>query len=346
MFTLIKILFNIIGIFIVSWLMLHLVAFIGVFLALAYPVWWLIVPRLTPCIGCNVMPGGSVCPFCQEKIVKSDIHPKHLASTVKNSLIMIIISLLSLGMVFGESKLLHFLGIPATPKTVAFIIPGKSQFKSGEIFGLDLAIDGIKTPINAVQADISFDPTKLQIQDISTADSLATIFIQKEISNQTGYARLTGGLPNPGFFSDHGHFGTVYFKSLAPGLTTVTFLPTSMILANDGRGTNVLKSDLGAISYLILPEKITESQATQQTTFFNSQVLGAKTSNNQLTFYSNDESVLGASIATPAKAMSTEELANLRTQTDSNPFLNLLARFNDFTLRFWRGVFNLFKPAP
>ena len=324
--AIIRIFFNILGIVVVSWLMLHVLAIAGVFLALAYPVWWLIVPRLTPCLGCNVMPGGAICPLCHEAIVKTDIHPKHFTSTLKNALIILSVSLLGLGMIYGESKILYHFGIPATPKTVEFLIPGKSQFKLGEIFALNLDINGIKTPVNAVQTDLSYDPSKLQIQDISTDGSFANIFIQKEINDQTGYARLTGGLPNPGFFGDHGHFGTVYFKSLAPGLTTVTFLPTSMILANDGRGTNVLKSDLGSISYLVIPERITETQESQQATFFSSQVLGAETTTSQLTFYSPDQSVLGAATTTTTPPPS------------SYPLLTPLAATNDFILSFWQHL--------
>ena len=90
-------------------------------------------------------------------------------------------------------------------------------------------------PINAIQADLGFNPEKVEVVDISTQNSFANIFIQKEINNETGYARLTGGLPNPGFFSDRGIFGTVFFRGKQPGVVKIDFLPSSMVLANDGR---------------------------------------------------------------------------------------------------------------
>lgn len=91
---------------------------------------------------------------------------------------------------------------------------------------MKIDITSIKVPINAVQADIGFEPHKLEVVDVSTEDSFANIFIQKEINNEVGYVRLTGGLPNPGFFADRGVFGTVFFKGISPGIVRIEFLPS------------------------------------------------------------------------------------------------------------------------
>ena len=51
-----------------------------------------------------------------------------------------------------------------------------------------------------------------------------------------------------------------------------------MVLANDGRSTNILK-DLPAASYLILPEKLSADELVQQEKLFTDKaVLGATTS--------------------------------------------------------------------
>lgn len=336
MFIFLKILFGTIFIILISWVMLHLLALFGVFLAIAYPLWWLLVPRTTLCLGCNTQPDKSLCLLCRTPVNKSDLSPKNFASSVKNALVILVISLLSLSVVYAESRLLNYLGIPAAEKTVSFTIPPKGQYKLGEIFPLKLEIRGIKTPINAIQTDLSFDPRKLQVSDISTLDSFANIFIQKEINNDNGYARLTGGLPNPGFFSDRGLFATVYLQGKEPGLTTLEFLPTSMVLANDGKGSNVLK-EYATISYLILPETISAKEAEQQTVFFNTSILGASTRADQMTFYA-DPAVLGAS----AKAISSEDLAQLREKSQANPFLLVLEKINHLILTFWSKIFSLF----
>lgn len=158
---------------------------------------------------------------------------------------------------------------------------------------MKIEITGIETPINAVQADLGFDASKLEVTHISTQGSFADIFIQKEINNEVGFARLTGGLPNPGFFSDRGLFGTVYFRAKQPGLVVIEFLPTSLVLANDAKGTNVLQK-LDQVSYLILPEEISEEEKQMQRdlTRMTSGVLGIEHDTTQLTFFEDDQ-ILG-----------------------------------------------------
>ena len=187
---------------------------------------------------------------------------------------------------------IHFLAVFLSPKTATFVIPDKSQYKIGEIFPMKMEIRNIKTSVNAVQTDIGFDSKRVEIVDISTKDSFANVFIQKEINNNDGWARLTGGLPNPGYFSDSGGlFATVYFKAKSAGLTEIKFLPSSLVLANDGKGTNVLK-DFPSASYLIVPEKISkEEEDKQKKLLSDTSVLGAST---QLVFF-NEDAVLGSS---------------------------------------------------
>ncbi|MFC1700513.1 hypothetical protein ACFLZ4_02635, partial [Patescibacteria group bacterium] len=108
--------------------------------------------------------------------------------------------------------------------------------------------------------------------------------IQKEIDNENGFARLTGGLPNPGYFSDHGDFGTVYFKGIQPGVSKVEFLPTSLVLANDGKGTNVIK-EYASTSFLILPDEIETDIREQQEVLIGADVLGEQTESTQMIFY-------------------------------------------------------------
>jgi len=223
------------------------------------------------------------------------------------------------------------MGFPPTAKTVSFIIPSRGQFLLGEIFPMKVDIAGVKDPINAVQADIGFDASRLEVVDISSEDSFANIFLQKEINNDVGYARLTGGLPNPGFFADHGVFGTVYFRSKASGLTQVEFLPTSLVLANDGRGTNVLK-DLAKAAYLILPEKISQVDEEAQEAAIRPLVLGEKSEGGEmiLTFYEEGQ-VLGAEI---------DKISEGKNEVNWwKEIFSFWERGDSFILSFWPNVF-------
>jgi len=262
-----------------SWFLIHLLAVFGTFLALAYPLWWLLDLKRLPCLWCRIKKTQE-CSF---------------SHSFFDAGLILVFTLISFGLVFGESKILFKMGFPPTPKTVSFVIPPKGQYRLGEIFPLKIEIVGIKVPINAAQADLGFNPERLEVVDVSTQDSFANIFVQKEINNEAGWVRLTGGLPNPGFFSDHGLFGTVYFKGKSPGVTKIEFLPSSMVLANDGRGTNVLK-EFSAVSYLILPEKVSqEEEEMQKTIVSKSVVMGAKTEETQMKFYEEGK-VLGEQV--------------------------------------------------
>ena len=305
---------QVIAFILASWFLVHLLAIFGAFLALAYPLWWLLNLKRFPCLWCRI-----------KKTKECNFSHSFLDAGL-----ILVFTLVSFGLVFGESKILFKMGFPPTPKTVSFVIPPKGQYRLGEIFPLKIEIAGIKVPVNAIQADLGFNPERLEVEEISTQDSFANIFVQKEINNEAGWARLTGGLPNPGFVSDHGLFGTVYFKGKNPGVTKIEFLPSSMVLANDGRGTNVLK-ELSAVSYLILPEKISqEEEEMQKTIVLKSAVMGAKTEETQMKFY-EEEKVLGEQVGQEIEREKKFDLGKL--------FLEFLEKIDRAILSFWARIF-------
>jgi len=327
--------FAILGFLIASWFLVHILAVLGIFLAIAYPLWWLFAPEKTICFLCRAEREGSKCPFCRKEIRKSEgTSPRSLSSAIFNGALILIFSIISAGAVFGEGQLLFKLGFPPTAKTASFFIPSKGQYRLSEIFPMKIEINNIKNPINAVQADIGFEPQKVEVVDITTNDSFANIFIQKEINNEGGWARLTGGLPNPGFFADHGVFGTVFFRGITPGLVKIEFLSSSLVLSNDGRGTNILK-DLPSVSYLILPEKISEEEEKEQKNLISqANVLGESTNSAQMKFY-EEGSVLGAKVGQEIKEKQKFSLSKI--------LLGRLEKVDRIVLEFWGKVFSLFK---
>ncbi len=319
---------------VLSWLLIHLLAIFGVLLVVAYPIWWLLAPKKIPCFFCRIKKEGQRCFSCRQIVHKADgLSPKTFHSVFINVALILIISFFCVAFVFAESRILFKLGFPLTPKTVSFIIPQKGQYRLDEIFPMKIEIVGIKVPINAVQADLGFEPQKLEVVDISTEDSFANIFVQKEISNEVGYARLTGGLPNPGFFADHGVFGTLFFRGKSPGIVKIEFLPSSMVLANDGRGTNILK-DLASVSYLILPERISEEEAEMQKSIsLKSIVLGETSEDVQMKFYEEKE-ILGERVG---QEIQEEKKFNL-----TKIFLEGLEKVDRLILTLWEKVFSFF----
>ncbi|HXS15191.1 MAG TPA: cohesin domain-containing protein [Candidatus Saccharimonadales bacterium] len=299
--------FAIIVIVVSSWILIHVLALFGVFLAFAYPLWWLFAPNQTVCLLCRAEKDGTICPICRQQIVKSaGVAPKTFISSVLNGGIILLFSLLSILIVYGEGSVLFHLGFPPTSQTASFTIPDKGQHLIGEIFPLKILINNIKNPINAVQVDLGFNPAKVEVVGVSTQDSFAKIFIQKTIDNTSGYVRLTGGIPNPGWAGTNGLFETIYLKAKSSGLVTITYLPSSLVLANDGSGTNVLKY-LPSISYLILSDKVSPETEKAQQKLISQKVLGASTENDQLDF-ADDTNVLGISTSAEIAEKNTPNL--------------------------------------
>lgn len=288
----ITILLKIISVVISSWVVIHLLAAFGVFIAVSYPVWWFIAPRSTICLNCQAKSKGDWCGFCNQKI-EQDKHPKNIKSALYNSLLIILFSVLSMGLVYAESNFFLKSTFFSTTQNAKFVINDKGKYKINEIFPMEINVGAIESPINAVQVDLSYDPEQLEVVEVSTQNSFATVFIEKKVDNQVGYVRLTGGLPNPGYSLDRGLFGTVYFKAKNAGLATVEFLPTSMVLANDSKGTNVLNAYPTA-SFLIIDKDVASMELTDTSSqvHFDASVLGSASSTDQIHLYNNADFIV------------------------------------------------------
>jgi len=318
-----------------AWVLVHVFAIFGIFFVIAYPIFWLFSPQEISCLFASIKKQNEYCPLCRQAIDSQEDHyPKSFSSAILNSLVILTFVFISFVMVFIESKVLFKLGFPPTPKTASFIIPSKRQYRLGEIFPMEIEILGITTPINAVQADVAFNAEKIKVVDVSTKNSFANIFIQKEINNDIGYVRLTGGLPNPGFFSNRGIFGTIIFEAKNAGIAQVEFLPSSMVLANDGRGTNILK-EFAKTSYLILSERVTKEERLKQENEVKKLFLSKTTSGAQLKFYDEKE-VLGIQTSETKKEIEQEKNINIIKAS-----FNLIEEADRFTLSLWAKIFSL-----
>jgi hypothetical protein len=332
-------LLRIIGFIITSWILIHLFAFLGIFVAIAYPLWFLLAPQSTVCLLCRVHTVKYKCPLCKRITHPQDSKvPSSLLSAVGNGLLLFIFSLISVGFVYVEHLVLNNFGFPPTEKTVTFVIPDEGQYKIDEIFSMDIDVVGIEVPINAVQADIKFDQERIEIVSIITDYSFAEVFIQKSINNDLGYARLTGGLPDPGYIGGEGIFGTVLFKGKSAGVVSVEFLPTSLVLANDGRGSNVLK-EYAKASYLILPEHLTTDELSLQENLLEEQVLGTGSKETKLEFYDESEAeVLG--IETEDLEEDTSESGGIFGDWS---FWTLIESIDSFIIDFWDWIASFFE---
>ncbi|TXH02465.1 MAG: hypothetical protein E6R05_04090 [Candidatus Moraniibacteriota bacterium] len=241
-----------------SWVLVHFLAVFGIFLGLALPLLHLVFYPHIICFWCRLR-GGT--------------------HTLKHSLIdsglIVLLTLISIPIVYLEYRLLISLKKPAEIAQVAqFMIPRKSQYLVGEVFPLKIELMNIPTSINVVQADLSFDPRHIEVVDITTDSTFASFFVQKEYDNTKGYLRISGGTPNPGYRQPTALLATAYFKGKAPGAIELKYLESSLVLANDGQGTNLL-NDFPTIPLIITPANQSASPLPSDLTIRN-QIQGDK----------------------------------------------------------------------
>ena len=267
----------------VSWFLIHLFAIFGIFLLLSYPIWILTNPTSKHCLFSLFNKSDRGCVLC----TKSDgISRSPFMTRLLNTLIISLLTLSSVGIVLGEKTLLERSGILSERQTAIFDISMDKQYKVGEIFLMPIEVKDMEIPINAIQADIKYDEELLEIVEILTNESFANIFIQKEIKNDLGFARLTGGLPNPGYAGDSLLFAKILFRCKDFGTGEVEILQSSLVLANDDTGTNILAS-FPTSPYIITPERITEIENDFQNTYIVENVLGV--SDSSLNFFKEED---------------------------------------------------------
>lgn len=110
----------------------------------------------------------------------------------------------------------------------------------GKKFKMTIELDSKGHVINSVQAHIKFDPRVLEIVSTNTENSFCKYYIENNYDNAKGEIKLACGTPYPGFRGQNS-VETIEFLAKAIKTTDIIMEKESMVLANDGKGTNVLK---------------------------------------------------------------------------------------------------------
>ena len=141
---------------------------------------------------------------------------------------------------------LVFLPFAANAATL-YITPSGGTYKSGELFSVLVNVNTLSKSINAASGQLNFDSAKLEVVSLGYSNSIFTLWTQgPAFSNSAGSITFSGGLPSPGFTGPSGAVLRVTFKPKGVGQAAVNFASGS-ILANDGKGTNILDGFSGGV---------------------------------------------------------------------------------------------------
>ena len=134
------------------------------------------------------------------------------------------------------------------------LVPASGTFYVGKTFDVSIVVDTGPQAINAIAAELHFSPEIIQVTNPAAGSSIVSLWsAPPTFSNEEGIVRLQGGIPSPGVKTSQGVVTTLTFRAMQPGNVSLIFTGNSQVLANDGRGTNILSLTVGATYRIELP---------------------------------------------------------------------------------------------
>lgn len=141
----------------------------------------------------------------------------------------------------------------ATPVQAAatlYLAPSSGSFAIGQNFTVGIKVNSGGDVINAAEGAITYDTALLSVVSVSKGASIFP-FWTTEPGVDSSTIRFGGGLPPPAYNGSAGHLISITFRAKAAGEARVAFT-AGAVLANDGKGTNILGS-MGSASYTLSP---------------------------------------------------------------------------------------------
>lgn len=150
------------------------------------------------------------------------------------------------------------------------LTPSTGVYQAGSTFTAQVQVVTGGDPVNAAEGTLSFNPNELSVVAVNRSSSIFNLWVaEPTFSNSAGTISFSGGVPS-GYSGSVGNVLTVTFRAKNAGSPRVSFTNGS-VLANDGRGTNILTSMNGG-SFTIQaqssdpePERIVEYVAPANT---------------------------------------------------------------------------------
>lgn len=135
-----------------------------------------------------------------------------------------------------------------------FLNPATGTFLVGSTFDVSIVLDTKGVAVNTIEVELTFPADKLQVANPSVGSSIIQLWPAPPVfSNREGRIYFVGGIPSPGVVSSQGVVLTITFRVVSPGTGQVSFGERTRVLANDGRGTDVLGQRPPAFFTFVVP---------------------------------------------------------------------------------------------
>lgn len=131
---------------------------------------------------------------------------------------------------------------PETTPSALFLTPVRNRDNNS--ISLDLVVEPNQAEVNTVSTEISYPTDRISLKKMSKENSFCSFFIENNVDAVNGKIKISCAAPYPGT-AKTSRVVTLYFEGLKKGLAEINLSNNSLVLANDGYGTNVLKEIKG-----------------------------------------------------------------------------------------------------
>ena len=136
-----------------------------------------------------------------------------------------------------------------------YFSPSSGSYNIGQTFSVGVYVSSPDQAMNAASGVITFPQDKIEVTSLSKTGTIFNLWVQEPIfSNSAGTITFEGIVLNPGFTGSAGKLIDISFKTKSAGSATLSFSSGS-VLANDGKGTNIL-TGVGSANFTISPKEI------------------------------------------------------------------------------------------
>ncbi len=134
-----------------------------------------------------------------------------------------------------------------------------SQIAVGSTLVAYVQVDSEGIAINNAEGTLTFPSDIFDVVSVSQSPSIFTLWIQSPSYGGSGVP-FNGGLPAPGYTGSNGRLFSVTLRAKAAGVAALT-IGGGAVRANDGLGTDVLRTSNAAVITIAAPEPASSAPA-------------------------------------------------------------------------------------
>jgi len=191
--------------------------------------------------------------------------------------------------------------------------PSTGVYTTNSTFTVRVAVNTDGKPVNAAEGTLTFNPRELSVVSVNRTGSIFNLWVtEPTFSNSAGTINFSGGLP-AGYTGGSGTIMNITFRATGAGTARASFTNGS-VLANDGKGTNILSAMNGGNYTIQAPAATPLAEVIEYVAPANTpaapKIISA-THKDATLWYNNREAVVSWSLPT--------DIVAVRTLLDTNP---------------------------